>query len=499
MKLLLALAVMTGCTVHHLERKTSPTLATVDQKAPFLKAHMKDGDVYVLDRWTAHDRDGYLEGDGNWLGADRHVAGKGHFRIAFAEVAIYETNTIIESKQIASVAILTGLSLVGSALCIANPKACFGSCPTFYAKADDGRWMLQAEGFSEAIAPALENNDIDSLWRTTGRGGPMTIRMTNEAYETHVVKQADLLAIPRPPNGRVLWNGSEFFSASAVAPPETCTGPEGSCLDRVRTLDGDERTSLADGSDLAARETIEVEFAPVTGRGGVVIGARQSLVTTFLLYQGLAYFGDTLASWLTKLDHGDTASIAGGRTLGSLIGGIEVMVEHDGAWQVAGTVHETGPLATDVHLVLLPDGADGRHVRLRLPRGSWRIDYIALATIAGPATPVRIAPKQFRGVLGREYAASRAVATSFPIVTMPGDAYEFDYELPPGDDYELYLDSRGYYLEWMRAEWLREQSPWSALRMLVDPATMLRELAPAFKKAEPSAEKQFWGSRYAHP
>lgn len=69
----------------------------------------------------------------------------------------------------------------------------------------------------------------------------------------------------------------------------------------------------------------------------------------------------------------------------------------------------------------------------------------------------------------------------------------------PGGDYDLFLDSRGYYLEWMRQEWLREQNPLAALRMLLDPARALRELAPAFKRIEPQAETLFWRSRYAHP
>ena len=82
---------------------------------------------------------------------------------------------------------------------------------------------------------------------------------------------------------------------------------------------------------------------------------------------------------------------------------------------------------------------------------------------------------------------------------MPGDKYELTYDLPPGDDYELFLDSRGYYLEWMRSEWLREERPLAALRMLVDPAAALRELAPAFKRIEAEAEQLFWRSRYARP
>jgi hypothetical protein len=81
---------------------------------------------------------------------------------------------------------------------------------------------------------------------------------------------------------------------------------------------------------------------------------------------------------------------------------------------------------------------------------------------------------------------------------MPGDRYELEYQLPPGNDYELFIDSRGYYLEWMRQEWLADENPLAALRLFADPAGMLRALAPAYKRVEPEMEQIFWRSRYAH-
>ena len=45
---------------------------------------------------------------------------------------------------------------------------------------------------------------------------------------------------------------------------------------------------------------------------------------------------------------------------------------------------------------------------------------------------------------------------------MPGDSYELAYDLPAGDNFELFLDSRGYYLEWMREQWLRDENPVAA-------------------------------------
>ena len=95
-------------------------------------------------------------------------------------------------------------------------------------------------------------------------------------------------------------------------------------------------------------------------------------------------------------------------------------------------------------------------------------------------------------------SCQRQPARAFPIVTQPGDRYDFEYDVPAGE-HELFLDTRGYYLEWMRREWLTEENPVSALRMLLDPEGTLRALAPAYKRVEPEIEDMFWRSRYARP
>src|SRR5881394_2803659 len=160
---IVALALATAC-VHRLERKVGPTLATVDAAAPYLKAHMRNGDVYILHDWTIDEPGQAIVGTGKKLGPGRGPVPDARHRVRFADVALYETNTIVTSPGVASMSVLTGLSVVLSVACITNPKACFGSCPTFYAVGDDGREVLQAEGFSDAIAPSLEKHDIDALW-----------------------------------------------------------------------------------------------------------------------------------------------------------------------------------------------------------------------------------------------------------------------------------------------------------------------------------------------
>jgi hypothetical protein len=149
-----------------------------------------------------------------------------------------------------------------------------------------------------------------------------------------------------------------------------------------------------------------------------------------------------------------------------------------------------GPLATDVVVVPLPADATGR-VRLRLARGHWRIDYLASARLGARVEPLGIEPRSVTGA--RKFQPAQG-----PLTTLPGDVYTYSFRLPnDAGRYELFLESQGYYLEWMRDEWLSEENPARAAQLMLNPEQLLRDVAPEFKKQEAGMEAQFWGSRYA--
>jgi hypothetical protein len=474
--------------------------------SPYLKAHMRDGRLYVLSTWTVNGAAGTVAGHGRLLDVDRRSGSEGDYQIPLAEVAIFETNRPPSSPVIAALAVTTVGSLAGTALCLANPKACFGSCPTFYVS-DGQRPVLSAEGFSDSVAPSLEATDVDALYRAHPDGRALTVRMTNEALETHVVDAVDVLAVPRPAGGRAFHaedgDGGGFYGATALAAPSDCEAPEGPCADAVRALDGREWSSPADGDNLAAREQLTITFPPdaATAPRGLVIGARETLLTTYLLYQTLAYLGSQVGDALTALER-DPAKAETLRAANRRLGELEVLVEGPGGrWTHAGSVYETGPIATDVHLVRLPAaGAPGGPLRVRLvvTRGNWRLDWIALATLGARVEPTRLSPRAITGLTdGKRPVTARPGQR---IVTLPGDAYTFTYELPENPErYELFLASRGYYLEWMREAWLREESPARAALLMAAPGLALRLLAPAYKQQEAGMDRLFWESRYAHP
>lgn len=502
--LLAAIGMFANCAVETQKRAlVAPDQAsTLNKKSDFLKAHLRNGKVCILNHWEVSPDGHTVTGTGTLLGINREVLNEGHFTVPIDSVAIFETNVVRLSGEVGALSIVTGASVIMSIYCAANPKACFGSCPTFYVS-DGETERLQAEGFSASIAPSLEASDIDGLYRARPTSPAFRVQMRNEALETHVVRYVDVLAAPRRAGGRVYASiDGKFRHASRTLIPSHSTGPEGESGELVRALDGTERVSLADSAQLDAKETLELTFDDVPDTSvGLVIGCRQSLLSTYLFYQSLAYMGQFAGQWLAQLERGGAAARRSAGGIGQRLGGIEVMVQSsEGDWVRCGEMRETGPLATDVHLVSLNGITPGQtRVRLVFTKGYWRIDYIGLAVIDRLVEPLRILPSQvFRDSISVPETTEALRNRTSPLTTFPGDIYTFVYELPDNfADYELFLESRGYYLEWMRDEWLADENPMRLAMMYRDPDQALRFLAPLFKSVEPQLESFFWSSRYA--
>lgn len=497
--------VLAACAQTQTRQLTLPTQArTLDKRSPFLKAHMLDGTVYVLTDWSVEPDGETVSGRGDQLGVDRELLRSAQFRIPIDSVAIFETNVVGTSTSVYAMAIISVASLGVTAYCAANPKACFGSCPTFYVS-DGERPRLQAEGFSASVAPSLEAWDIDALYRARATGREQEVVMRNEALETHVVRHVNLLAAPRSEKGRVFASqAGEFRQAEEIAAPVRCLAPEGDCLARLRGFDGIERYSPSDSSDLAAREIVEVQFAsPNPAEIGLVIAARQTLLSTYLFYQALAYMGSSAGRWLAALERDDGLERQHSGAVGRILGGIEVFVQHsDEGWVPVGEINETGPLATDVRFVPLGRFGPGPlNVRLRLTRGLWRLDWIALVELGEPVVPLNLPPVAVRRDGVDDHRARVVLQDSTAVLmTLPGDEYTLVYRLPEQfANYELFLESRGYYLEWMRQAWLEEEDPVRAAMLFMDPEGALRSLAPEYKRVEPQMEDLFWRSRYVRP
>ena len=86
------------------------------------------------------------------------------------------------------------------------------------------------------------------------------------------------------------------------------------------------------------------------------------------------------------------------------------------------------------------------------------------------------------------------------LVSLPGDEFKLKFDLPEiseNIEYELFLSSKGYYLEWMRQEWLEEKDITRLRKMVSMDQKTWRELAIEFKSMEHEMEDVFWNSKYS--
>ena len=498
-----------GCTTTRIQREVAAVSEAreLNKYANYLKAHMLDGKLYILYYWEVNDKENTVSGVGSLYNANRKLidkvqSGKNKFIIPLSEVALFETNQIKGfDDHIIPMAIVTGVSVALTTFCLMNPKACFGSCPTIYSSARDSLF-LEAEGFSSSISPSLEKKDIDMLYRIRPDGNIVKLKLTNEALETHVIRELNLLLLPKPQKGRTFVTTDEdFFQVTNIISPASCLGPEGDFLSSVAAYDELERFSLTDQKDLATKETLEIIFDSIPeGKYGLIIGKRQTLLTTYLLYQGLAYMGNSVSYWLSKLERNEDNMQHTKLGIWKLLGGIEAYIENkSGEMELIGDLAETGPIATDFNILPLPAMRnESFRIKLRMTKGLWRINYLALGRIGERVEPIRSKP--FKVYRGNEEDLTAHLQLNDPyqyLVTLPGDEFNLFYNIPKKNSiYEYFLESRGYYLEWIRDEWIMEENYRKLNQFFNKPSLFLKKAAPKFKKLESSMEETFWRSKY---
>lgn len=502
------LSFLVSCATIPVRRETKKVseIATIDPSFKYIKAHMQDGSVYILYDWHFDTTAISLNGYGSFLDINRNIiSSHGNlksraktyvepYKIDISDISLLETNDPGPSLA-GGLTVVTGVTAGIGVYCLINPKACFGSCPTFYASNGD-TLEIQAEGFSSSISPSLEKNDIDMLY-TARVKNDFELVVTNEALETHSIRYANLLVFEKQSGERVFYSPEGiFYKTEAILPPTGCQNNNGECLANVVNADRIELFSLADPNNLDSKEEIIVTFEVENDENvGLLVGKRQTLLTTFLMYQGLAYMGKSTTYWMAEFERN---KIAPKENIFELLGGIEVFSKDTcGNWILEGEINETGPIATDFNIIPLANNLHGKvELKLRLNKGLWRIDYLGLATISEKVAPILIQPYQVETITGTEiYPLNNLIDTNKYLITYPGDSYRIKYRLP-FENAELFLDSKGFYLEWIRDEWVTEQNFRKLNLMFNHPSRYLKLCAPDFKKIEPHMEETFWNSRY---
>lgn len=477
-------------------------------KEYFLKAHLQNGDVYILkDTWEVDTVQNLVLGIGSRFDYNRTKISEGLLSVALDSVVIFETNKKLEkteSKRIRALAILAGVDVAVGAICLTNPKACFGSCPTFYMNEEDNFHFADAEGFSNAITPSMEYYDIDALSNPRLSGGTFSLTMKNEALESHMVKTVKLLAFPRGIGQKIYQTPqNEFYRCENNYLLTRSHSPEGDDPFLLKFKDRKERFSPADPDNLSSKEEIFLTFDKLEDPQdlGLIINFRQTLMTTYFIYSAMGYMGDEVGDIFAKMETSSATKekLENGikKELGEI--GIYIFDESTGSWIYQGGFYETGPVAFNRQILPLDTSAEAASLKIKvvLNRGLWRIDNFVLTNIREKLQPVEILPCEVLNKdLPNAIAKEEINADDQYLISMPGSEYKFLFELPAvHDDYELFLYSRGYYLEWMRESWIKDKDLLKLRQMIVNPAKYLKQEAKSYKEYERTMEEQFWDSR----
>jgi hypothetical protein len=441
-----------------------------------LKVHMHDGSTVVF-RTGATVGPDWIIGSGERypLLMDIGTPVRGVRSDSVAAIEVFEGKILSAPTAFTTVAATAAGAIAMAGLAV----AIFGSCPTIYVDSA-GTQLLQAEGFSYAIAPMFEHRDLDGLRVSPDADGVIRLELRNEALETHFINHIELAAVTHAPGELVV---TDQASRPVVLRDLRPFGP----LDRARDRAGrDVRSALASrdsvlfasdsalvsrahAGDLNDWIDIDVADAGLSDSIAVVLRLRNSLLNTVLLYDGMLGGPDAI-DWLgVGLQRINTAIDLSRWYVRTM--GMHASVVLPNGDSTTVRLNDVGPIAfREVAIVLpRPRSENGRaRVRLRFVADNWRIDHVQLAGSVSRAKPTwlpvtRVVVPVPRGG-GSAVDEPRAIAMlaetdEHYLETRPGQRLRLEFATPPAaanHEVKYLVAWQGWYREWIRGNWITE-------------------------------------------
>jgi len=468
--LLLLTAISSACVFHRVDVNPVGTVENPPLviESP-VKAHLTDGSTVVFRNGITVLQD-EIQGDGEKydLALRTSVRVTSIPRDDIAAMESYQTPVRAAETAATSAVAGTGI-VVGGVLLF---KAIFGSCPTTYS-IRDGAYVLEAESFSYSIAPPFEARDVDRLG-VRPAGDDLRLELRNEALETHYINQLSLVEVSHRPDESVFPDpsGRPLIVSEIVAPTSAIDNTMRQVRAQLSTADGEawasseERLQQVSLDDF--RDYIDMEFdLPVDVREtALILRMRNSLLNTVLLYdvmlqgqgwRALDWMGQDLDSLVTKLRLGYWYRDRMGMT---------VSVWRDGRYRQVERLPDTGPIAWQDIALTVPVPEPGRlRVRLSFVADNWRIDRVGVAQLsaASPGRTILLGDVLTRdGVPVPDAPGLLQHTDDGYLITKPGDRFTLQFpvgDAEPGIDRTYFLVAEGYYMEWMRRDWLDKTAP----------------------------------------
>jgi hypothetical protein len=471
------------------------------------KLHLHDGGVILYD-------DGFKVRQDNILGRGERYDLTRSTRTLVSSVPVDEVAFVEhydrKNRPVVSTLTTIAATAAGTVGTIALFKAIFGSCPTVYSDSGDGR-RLQAELFSHSISSTYEMADLDRLDAVQPRDGSLSIEIANEALETHYINKVNLLVVDHPP-------GYEAFPLGARK--VLLVGKPAALLDARSKAGDDIRESISNRDDRFYQSGEQILKAFTEGMSPdwidlsvkvpdaartmyVMVRVRNTLFATVFLYDvAMAQQGFYALDWMASDSAAPGYEARFGRWFNKGFG-MTVQLLDGGSYRTVAQFAPTGPIAWKQASTGFPaPSADVARLRLSFTPDNWAIDWVGVSFVSTDAVQRRIVkPDAIAALRGNGYSLDPGLVAgedSRYLVTYPGDLYKVSFALPPaveGMQRSYFLASRGYYIEWMRMDWIAESERYGPSLPLDFNDSLLQRTARIWLQRRDDMQDRFYNTR----
>ena len=285
------------------------------------------------------------------------------------------------------------LGLVGAAAVAAGIIAFIidCNCPQVYACSGQ-ECQFKGGLYSGAIYKSLERTDYMPLSDPPISGNKLQLKIGSVEDEEQIINQVGLLQVDHASGTHVLLDrhGVAFVYSQPLAPESAVAGGEKNLKQAVSVADGHNYSFANDAGDGQGSDII-LEFKKPRGvsSGRLVLRARNSAWSGYLMRDFKALFGNQFTAWTAKKDAANPQEMMKWQVEQSLP--IIVSTQNGGNWNEADyftTPGNTAPRDLIMNLDL-SEATSKDHIRIRLQTiyRFWDLDYVGIDFT--PIQPVR--------------------------------------------------------------------------------------------------------------
>jgi hypothetical protein len=518
--LVLAVSVLGGCfpTVEtHIMKKEDLKSNYIKVNSPS-KVFLKDASMIIFQEGFTVSNN-YLTGEGikHKFAKSDLPADKTGFRICIDSLVAVTVNDLkLEGSRQTANTLLFAIGLPTTAIsgyCVACPKCCFGSCPTVYSYDGTG-YNFETELFSYSIAKQIEENDLDLLNQPVPENGILNLKVNNEALETHYINKLSLILANHPAGTKLLPSAKgKYVLIQKPIPPVKAINSEGK--DVTSLINSPDANYYRSNTEMVKKLRAGINYdwldiktkVPDNSKSAkLILRYKNTLLSTVLFYEVvLGSQGIKAVNWTNNMNN-DKLYASQFNFVYQTFSGLIIFENKNGSLKGKGAFADAGPLSWKYSAEEFSiDGENELNIRLKFIPDNFMIDYAAFDfsdDSGNSITYQEIAPYEITDIDNSPQNDIPELinnADNKYIVTNPGDSYKINYKIIKRYDCEqtLFISSRGFYNEWIRGSWIRNNRPINSgyTFNLADINGTLENLADSWIYSREEIEREFFKNK----